>query len=261
MVSARTYGRTVALDGAELEALLSAAVLRGHCPDAEGEQRAVAAFLAARDAGALRARTRRRDDWRPREQRRLALSLKTTLSLFLASLTLGGAAFAAIGPSGSSDAPAVDKSRPTPSTQAPDGPAAEPSTPGAAETKPGHPTTAQDTEAKCTAYDQVKDRGRVPDSTAWQRLVAAAGGEDKVAAYCAGQPARATADDKPGQAATPGSGAGEATRRAPGATKDVGDATKGVADATEGVADATSGAPAVPTDKAAGNKTLTPGKQ
>ncbi|MFE5819788.1 hypothetical protein ACFQ6S_41050 [Streptomyces sp. NPDC056479] len=194
MVSGPASGQVVALDDAELEALLSAAVLRGHGPDVEGEQRAVAAFRAARDAGALRARTRRRDDWRPREQRRLALSVKTTLSLFLASLTLGGAAFAAIGSSGSSDAPADDRGRPTPSAGAPDRPAAGPSTDGAGSAKPGHPTTAQDTEAKCRAYDQVKDSGKSLDSTAWQRLIQAAGGEDKVAAYCAGQLAAAKSD-------------------------------------------------------------------
>ncbi|MFJ8634343.1 hypothetical protein [Streptomyces sp. NPDC093568] len=194
MVSRPASGQAVALDGAELEALLSAAVLRGHRPDVEGEQRAVAAFRAAREAGALRAATRRRDDWRPRERRRLALSLKTTLSLFFASLTLGGAAFAAIGSSDSSDDPAADKGRPTPSAGAPDRPGESRSTLGAGSARPGHPTTAQDTEARCRAYDQVKDGGKALDATAWQRLIEAAGGEDKVAAYCAAQLAAAKPD-------------------------------------------------------------------
>ncbi|MER5942208.1 hypothetical protein ABT121_33440 [Streptomyces sp. NPDC001928] len=175
------------IDDEALEALLSAAVLRGHRLDVEGEQRAVAAFRAARDAGTHRARTRRRDDWRPREQRRLALSLKTTLSVFLASLTLGGAAFAAIGTSGFSDDSAEDKGRPTPASSASDPSSAS----GADSAKPGHPATAQDTEAKCRAYDQVKDSGKALDSTSWQRLVTAAGGADKVAAYCAEQLAAA----------------------------------------------------------------------
>ncbi|MFC8091628.1 hypothetical protein [Streptomyces sp. NPDC057301] len=182
-------GPAVALDDAELEALLSAAVLRGHRVDTEGEQRAVAAFRAARAAGAHRARTRRRDDWRPRERRRLALSVKTTLSLFVASLTLGGVAAAAIGSSGSSEAPGEDRARPTPAAGASDGPAAahRSEAPGATSAKPAHPTTAQDTEAECRAYDQVEDRGNALDSTAWQRLIAAAGGADRVAAYCAEQ--------------------------------------------------------------------------
>ncbi|WP_369273014.1 hypothetical protein AB5J55_26405 [Streptomyces sp. R11] len=182
-------GPSVALDDAELEALLSAAVLRGHPVDTEGEQRAVAAFRAARAAGAHQARTRRRDDWRPREPRRLPLSVKTTLSLFLASLTLGGVAVAAIGSSGPSEATGEDRARPTSSAGSPDRPTAvHPSAAsGAASARPGHPTTAQDTEAKCRAYAQVEDRGNAMDSTAWQRLVAAAGGADKVAAYCAEQ--------------------------------------------------------------------------
>ncbi|MFE0249764.1 hypothetical protein [Streptomyces sp. NPDC059010] len=193
----RTAGRGSApaavFDDAALEALLFAAVLRGYRVDSEGEQRAVAAFRAARDAGVHQARTRRRDDWRPRTRRRLALSLKTTLSLFAASLTLGGVAFAAIGSSDSSDGPADDKGRSTPSATGPDRPASGPSsaTSGSASGRNGHPTTAQDTEAKCRAYDQVKDSGQALDSTAWQRLVAAAGGTDKVAAYCAEQLAAA----------------------------------------------------------------------
>ncbi|RZB15118.1 hypothetical protein StrepF001_33665 [Streptomyces sp. F001] len=226
--SGHASGPAVALDDAELEALLSAAVLRGHRVDAEGEQRAVAAFQAARDAGAHRARTRRRDDWRPREQRRLALSVKTTLSLFIASLALGGVAVATIGSSDSSDGPAADQGRPTRSTSTSDLPVAERSSAAsdAASGKPDHPSTAQDTEAQCRAYDQVRDRGNALDSTAWQRLVTAAGGEDKVAAYCAEQPARA-ATSRPSQAATPGGGAAGATNGADDNRADNGESRAG----------------------------------
>ncbi|MEV8429295.1 hypothetical protein PGH47_26435 [Streptomyces sp. HUAS 31] len=182
----------VAFDDAALEALLSAAVLRGHRLDADGEQRAVAAFRAARDAGVHRARTRRRDDWRPREQRWPAFSVKTTLSVFVASLTLGGAAFAAMGTAGFSDDAADDKGAPTRSSSASDRPGAQSSAAsGAGSAKPDRPVTARDTEAKCRAYDHVKDNGKALDSTAWQRLVTAAGGADKVAAYCAQQLAAA----------------------------------------------------------------------
>ncbi|MFJ7075943.1 hypothetical protein [Streptomyces sp. NPDC098781] len=205
MTSGPVSGQVLALDDAELEALLSAAVLRGYRPDAEGEQRAVAAFRAAREAGAHRARTRRRDDWRPREQRRLALSGRTTLSVFLASLTLGGVAFATIG---SSDSSAEDKGGATPSAGAPDRPATERPTP-AGSARPDHPATSRDTEAKCRAYDQLKDSGRAMDSTAWQRLVGMAGGEDKVAAYCAGRPVPQS--DPTGRAAKSGA-TGEAER-------------------------------------------------
>ncbi|MDF3149709.1 hypothetical protein PBV88_53310, partial [Streptomyces sp. T21Q-yed] len=118
-------------------------------------------------------------------------------------------AFAAIGSSGSSDAPADDKGRPTPSNSAPGLPAAESSAAAsdAASGKPGHPATAQDTEARCRAYKQVEGRGNVLDSTAWQRLVTAAGGEDKVAAYCAEQLA-AAAKNEPTQKADGGAATG-----------------------------------------------------
>lgn len=245
MASGQASVPAVALDDAALEALLSAAVLRGHRVDAEAEQRAVAAFRAARDAGAHRARTRRRDDWRPREQRRLALSVKSTLSLFAASLALGGVAVAAIGSSDSSDGPAEDQGRPTPSASAPDLPAADPSAAAsdAASGKPDHPAAAQDTEARCRAYDQVEGRGNALDSTAWQRLVTAAGGEDKVAAYCAEQLARAAATSRPSQAATPGGAAADATNGAGGnAAGDTGAAGAGADNADSGAGNAGSGA-------------------
>lgn len=57
----------------------------------------MAAFRAAREMGTRTARTRRRDDWRPNARRRVQLSIRTTLAVLLASLALGGVAFAAIG--------------------------------------------------------------------------------------------------------------------------------------------------------------------
>ncbi|MFB8760355.1 hypothetical protein [Streptomyces nigra] len=201
------------LDDAALEALLSAAVLRGHRPDAVGEQRAVAAFRAARAEGAHRARTRRRDDWRPRERRRLAMSARATLSLLLASLTLGGVAVAAINSAGPAEAPEERRTSPSESASRP--PAASSARPSATPrtTRPGHPGTARDLEAKCRAYAKVEGRGKALESTAWQRLVAAAGGEDEVAAYCAGRlataPARPGSDSGNGTPGTPATGKGQ----------------------------------------------------
>ncbi|MFI6487453.1 hypothetical protein [Streptomyces sp. NPDC050564] len=183
-----------ASDVPALEALLAAA-MRGRANDAEAEAQAVAAFRAARDEGAHAARTRRRDDWRPREQRRVSRSLKATFAVLLASLTLGGVAVAAIG--SSSDDDADDRSRTEPSSSAPDRSAPESTgpdfsgspAPGAsAQADPSaHPSQAQDTEAHCRAYESVKGRGNALNSTAWQRLITAAGGEENVAAYCAEQ--------------------------------------------------------------------------
>ncbi|MET7473211.1 hypothetical protein ABZT17_02430 [Streptomyces sp. NPDC005648] len=171
--------------GAEVEVLLAGA-MRSGAPDGEGERRAVAAFRAARDAGVHRARTRRRDDWRPREHRRARRSLRATLTLALAGLTVGGVAFAAIGTAGHSDdghAARQRAHRPV-GTTASASPA--PGTPSTSAT-PDRPATANDTAAHCAAYEHVKGNGKALQSTAWQRLITAAGGERNVAAYCARQ--------------------------------------------------------------------------
>jgi hypothetical protein len=182
-----------------LEVLLADAV-RGRADDTEAQARAVAAFRAARDGGAHAARTRRRDDWRPREQRRVGRPVKATLAVLLASVTLGGVAVAAIGSSSDDDNEDHGRAGIRPSSSAPGRSASEAAHPGAPEAPDssapgtsaqadpsGHPTQAQDTEAHCRAYESVKGRGRALNSTAWQRLVEAAGGEDKVAGYCAEQ--------------------------------------------------------------------------
>ncbi|MGW3415904.1 hypothetical protein [Streptomyces sp. NPDC000888] len=173
--------------------VLLAAVRRRVASDAGAEARAVAAFRAARDAGAHAvrpARSRRRDDWRPREQRKVGRSLRTTLAVLLASLTLGGVAVAGIG--SVSDDGGADRGETRPSSSAAperSGPGpASPTPPAPGQTAPsGHPSQAKDTEAHCRAYDAVKGRGKALSSTAWQRLIDAAGGEGNVEAYCAGQ--------------------------------------------------------------------------
>ncbi|MFJ8051590.1 hypothetical protein [Streptomyces luteogriseus] len=182
-------GSRHALLDTDVEALIVASLIRDGV-DAEAEQRAVAAFRAARDAGALRTRTRRLDDWRARERRRLGRSLKTTLSVLLASLTLGGVAVAAIGVAGSPEDGTKDapERKPAPSS-APRDPSEQPSrdshSPGPGSST-DRPAPAQDTEAHCRAYERVGRRGKAMEATSWQRLVAAAGGERNVTAYCAG---------------------------------------------------------------------------
>ncbi|EGX54583.1 hypothetical protein SZN_37181, partial [Streptomyces zinciresistens K42] len=85
---------------------------------------------------------------------------------------------------------------------------------------PVRPPAARDTEAECRAWDRIEGRGRAADSTAWRRLVAAAGGPDKVAAYCAGRrgkpgggPARAAEGNTPGRG--PAAANGKAGENAP----------------------------------------------
>ncbi|MEU0385833.1 hypothetical protein [Streptomyces chartreusis] len=233
------------LDEAELEALLVAAIVRDRI-DAEAEQRAVVAFLAARDAGAHRARTRRRDDWRPRERRHPGRSLKATLSVLLASLTLGGVAVAAIGSVGSTDG-ADDRGRPPASTRAPGASAGEPtgtprgSATGSASARPGRPAPARDTEAHCRAYEQVEGQGKAMDATAWKRLVEAAGGKRNVTAYCAEQLARAEA--KSGSTARPEKSAGApGSAGADNADNGAGNADSGAGNADSGAGNADDGA-------------------
>ncbi|MGW4019792.1 hypothetical protein [Streptomyces sp. NPDC005009] len=183
-----TGGRRV-VDAADLEALLAAALIRRGV-DAGAEQRAVAAFLAARESGAYGARTRRRDDWRTR--RRFGRhSLKATLSVLVAGLTLSGVAVAGIGVTDSStDGPAEDGKGTHAPSSGPTGPSTGgPADPDAGRDRPDpdRPGTARDTEAHCRAYEQVRGRGKALDSAAWKRLTQAAGGAANVDAYCAGR--------------------------------------------------------------------------
>ncbi|MDG9720760.1 hypothetical protein QC282_30025, partial [Streptomyces sp. DH24] len=172
---------------AGFEALLAAALRADH-GDEEAVRRAVHAFRAARDAGAHRTRTRRRDDWRPHGRRGAGRSLKTALSVLLAGFTLGGVAFAAIGGTDSSSRGAGDEPRPAGSStggpgQQDTGSAASASR--SASASPDSPDAARDTEARCRAYEQVKGRGKSLEAAAWRRLVEVAGGEKKVDGYCA----------------------------------------------------------------------------
>ncbi|MFJ1973334.1 hypothetical protein ACIO93_32230 [Streptomyces sp. NPDC087903] len=222
---------------AGLEALLTAAG-RGVALDADAELRAVDAFRTARDTGAHRARTRRRDDWRPREQRRVARSVRVTLSVFLASLTLGGAAVAAIGsygtfPGGSAE----DRDRPRPTASVP---ATEPSPTrsGAVSAGPDGPATAGDTEAHCRAYAKLRGRGRALDATAWRRLLAAAGGENQVAAYCAKRMETATASTGAGAPAKEDKAAKASEKAADKAAKAAEKAEKAAAKAEKDAAKA-----------------------
>ncbi|MCH0563902.1 hypothetical protein [Streptomyces sp. MUM 2J] len=211
---------------AGLEALIAAAV-RQDVIDTEAEQRAVAAFRTARDTGAHRARTRRRDDWRPRG-RRARLSVRATLSVLAAGLTLGGVAYATMGSGASPDGDGDGRTGgPRPGTSAPDhaqqpsaaapsaaasaAPAASAAA-SAAAPGPDQPDPAPDVEARCHAYEQVRAKGQVLDTPAWQRLVAAAGGADEVDAFCASLTATAVPSAGPG-ASLPSAGADRATAR------------------------------------------------
>ncbi|MDQ1026610.1 hypothetical protein QF035_004192 [Streptomyces umbrinus] len=215
----------------DLGELLAAAV-RGDAVDADAERRVLAAFRAARDEGAHRAatRNRRRDDWRP--ERRGGRPVRATLVALVASLTLGGVAVAAIGSgSGGTRDEGAERGGPLPTSSAPTGPAVaapDPSAPAQADRGFRRPPSARDIEAHCRAYDSVKKRGKALDSTAWRRLIQAAGGEENVEAYCAEQSAEKkekkkekgdAGKDKPGKSPKASKTPGVGTTKNPKSTK------------------------------------------
>ncbi|MFC9130940.1 hypothetical protein ACFT4A_29410 [Streptomyces sp. NPDC057099] len=154
-----------ALPDADVKALIVASLVRDGV-DPEAERRAVAAFRAARDAGAHRGRARRGDDRGPGGRGHpLPPSLRTMLSVLFAGLLLVGVAMGVIGATGF---PADDGS--------------------------ARPAPAPATEDDCRDYQEIGGNGQGVDETVWQRLVAAAGGERNVTAYCTAQ----LAEPKPG---------------------------------------------------------------
>ncbi|MFJ6561557.1 hypothetical protein ACIQMV_17125 [Streptomyces sp. NPDC091412] len=208
----------------ELEPVLRRA-LCAEALDASAEQRAVAAFRAAREVGAhQQARTRRRDDWRPwRVPGRRAV--RAAIAVFIAGLTFSGVAIAGIG-SPKSDgkteddgrarrhpsptapqAPSPDRSpAPAPADAAPSGPSSPTPVPSVTRDRP---PTAKDVQAHCRAYASVKGSGKALESTAWKRFVEAAGGEDNVDAYCADQLAQSeTGSPGKGNGSNNGNGSG-----------------------------------------------------
>lgn len=144
----------------------------------QAERRAVAAFRAARDAGAPAVPTRRRDDWRPARPRIRARWIKVGLGSFVAALMLGGVAMAA----GAIPAPFGDGHGPGPvpsaspsrdgGTTAPGGPfvPVPPKVGPAGPTGDERPPTAKDQLAQCRAYEARHGRPGSLDSPAWQRL-------------------------------------------------------------------------------------------
>ncbi|MGY0069352.1 hypothetical protein ACWZEH_21695 [Streptomyces sp. QTS137] len=222
-------GRSPARDAAALDAVgpdavgigaMLAGALTRDGVDAGAEQRAVAAFREARSAGAHRTRTRRRDDWRPRERRLGRFSARATLSVLVAGLGLGGVAVAGIGgavtdtegfrggggrpttPAGTFAPWSGEPSAGRPGTAGPDA--------GSGPAAPERPLRARNTEAHCRAYEKLEGRGNALDPAAWKRLVDAAGGADNVDAHCAGQPRSAPSGSQPGGAGASGDRTGDA---------------------------------------------------
>ncbi|MER6105302.1 hypothetical protein ABT115_24085 [Streptomyces sp. NPDC001832] len=194
----------------ELAALFAAAQRTGAL-DPGDEERATAAFVAARDEGAHNAVVRwrrRRDDWRPAKRRRGVRSFRVMLGGFVAAATLGGVAVAAgsgaiperFGGGESDGAESVRSPRTSPATPGghpsgdeslqPDGDGTAPGATNApGDVRPsGRPDRAQDDVALCRVYLSDRGNGKAMDAAAFERLEAAAGGASEVAvtAYCDG---------------------------------------------------------------------------
>ncbi|CAM5587251.1 hypothetical protein SHIRM173S_02622 [Streptomyces hirsutus] len=199
----------------------------------------MAAFREARETGAHRARTRRRDDWRPREPRLGRFSVKATLSVLVAGLSLGGVAVAGMGATGTATdgsreggarppVPAVTSAPAVTSTASedllgnpsagrlpaagPDAgslPAAGPDE-GSLPAAPEDALRAEDTAAHCRAYEKAEGRGKGLEPAARKRLVEAAGGAARVEAHCAGQVRSATGGAESGGTGAPGNRPGDA---------------------------------------------------
>lgn len=158
--------------------------------DPAAREQAVAAFREARDSGAHRgARTRRRDDWRPRPVRR-QYAWRAALGTLFAGLTLGGVAFAVNGgppqspPTAPSTSPASTSPLPEQGQEA-----HAPSTPKTSRHPGGpkvseHPGAERSKESLCRSAGHVG--GKALEATSRQKLeeAAAAQGED-VHTYCA----------------------------------------------------------------------------
>ncbi|MFD9089265.1 hypothetical protein ACFVZ0_21135 [Streptomyces prasinus] len=239
---------------ADVEALLAGALIEEGV-DAGSEQRAVAAFREAREAGAHRTRTRRRDDWRPRGPGLGRFSVRLTLSVLVAGLGLGGVAVAGMGATGTatdgsrqggtrSPVPAVTSTPSgSPSEGSPDGPSegliGEPSAarspaagPGAGSLPavPERALRSEDAAARCRASEKAGGRGEEPEQADRKRLSAAAGGAPggaaNVEAHCAGRSRPASGGARPGGTGAPGD--------RPGDTADSGNGAGGTDDGVSG---------------------------
>ncbi|WP_329209433.1 hypothetical protein OG257_20410 [Streptomyces sp. NBC_00683] len=188
----------------ELEALLDAASRPGGLGPA-AEEKALRAFRTARENGVhaspLRWR-RRRDDWRPADERRRSRSLKVLLAGVVTAVALGGVAVAV--EEGAVPLPFGGGAEPKPGQNAPTVPGSGEASadegsgwqapqrpprsfPSTAPQEPPRerPGTAQDTAAHCRVHlAAAQGRGRAPGDAATTRLEEAAGSRKAVPGYC-----------------------------------------------------------------------------
>jgi hypothetical protein len=166
-------GGNLGPEGADLDRLVAAATTSAHPRELAGERPALAAFVAAHDPAAL---TNHR---RPRVPipSLVAKSIAVKIGVGAAALSLGGVAYAA-----------HEGSLPDPAQAAAHNVFGSVGVPAANEaaTGQGPDATGPAAVGLCRAFTAgEKDaHGEALDSTAFQALATAAGGEDQIEAYC-----------------------------------------------------------------------------
>lgn len=198
----------------DVDALLAAATDRAHPRELAGEEAAIAAFREAHRLSAGSAARNRRPVPRPGL---VAGSLTAKIALSLGVLSLGGIAFVA--DTGSLSTPAQSAAHRT--FRADRVPDADQQASEYAGNKGGQPArshgdgpqvnaTSPKVAGLCRAYSAGNKHrhGKALHSSAFQALAAAAGGEDKIEAFCAGvlagPSAGPSAIPSSGPSATPG---------------------------------------------------------
>jgi|RhiMetdeSRZDD1v2_1073273.scaffolds.fasta_scaffold52492_2 hypothetical protein len=176
----------------DVDALIAAATDRAHPRELAGEEAAVAAFREMHRRSAGSAPSNRRS---VRVPRLVAGSLTAKIALSLGVLSLGGIAFAAetgsLPTSAQSAAHQVFRAVGVPDA---DQRASEHASDNGGQPTQTHSGGQQAGAASpaitglCRAYasGDKKDHGKALDSTAFQALATAAGGEGKIEAFCAG---------------------------------------------------------------------------
>ncbi|MFF0656302.1 hypothetical protein [Micromonospora tulbaghiae] len=218
LLDAARAGTPPEADADPLTRLLSAAAGPAAPGEVAGEERALAAFRAAREAAATAPAAAAVAAPRPRRRLRIAAALSG-----LAATAVAGVAFAAVrldrapepvlppaptagptgaGPTGSGPA-VTGPSRPAPSTPAGDAsnaasPPAPSGTPSAKAGPPAPPATSGRMAGHCRAYLAKSERQREKALTTpgFADLVAGAGGPEQVESYCRNL-VGAPADDEP----------------------------------------------------------------
>ncbi|WP_045312631.1 hypothetical protein [Lentzea aerocolonigenes] len=181
-----------------LSDLLAAATAPARDHELAGEQAAVTAFLAARPTAAPQPR-------RPRMLSLLSVKIAATAAAAAGGIALAAAAGALPGQQREEPAPTAGTKVVSTSTTT------KPANPGTPDRKPDNSASPSPSlKGLCQAYSSGAgaEHGKARENPAFSALVTAAGGADRVPAFCAGlladKPGNTDKGDKPEKPDTPG---------------------------------------------------------